>query len=833
MTEPAGTPFPQPIPPELLYRVCRPEELAFETTAELPPVEDGIGQKRAASALRLALGMQHPGYNLFALGEHGAGKYAFVRGAVEKAQASWPAPSDWCYVNNFAEPHKPHALRLPAGRARPLRDDVDRLIEELRLALPAAFESEEYRNRKTVIQEQFKERQEQGFHALQERAKRCDVAILRTPMGLALAPLRDGEVLGPQEFEALTAEEKQQRQQASEQMQKELGEFLHEVPGWEKQQRELLRALDREITVFVVGRPFDELMARWAELPEVAAHLTTVRQDVIDNVDDFLPKEAGPQIVLGPPGRVGGEPDPLRRYRINVLVANTAPADAGADARPAAPIIYEDHPTLPNLVGRVEHLAQFGTLVTDFTLIKAGALHRANGGCLILDARKVLSNPLAWETLKRVLRSSCIRIESPAEQLGWSATTTLEPQPIPLDVKVVLLGEPILYYLLNAHDPEFSELFRVAADFETAVDRDADGTRMFAGLIGTLAQRAGAKPLSRSGVARVVEHASRLAGDALKLTTHTDTLEDLIREADFWANEASATLIEDCHVEEAIAARIFRSDRLRERVQEQIARGTVLIETEGARVGQINGLSVLQLDRFAFGKPSRISCQVRLGKGEVIDIEREVALGGPLHAKGVLILSSYLAGRYARERPLSLSASLVFEQSYGGIEGDSASSAELYALLSALAQIPVRQSLAVTGSVDQQGRVQAIGGVNEKIEGFFDICRERGLSGEQGVIIPRTNVPHLMLRKDVVEACREGRFRIFAVASIDEGMAILTGVPAGEADAVGEFPIGSVNRAVAGRLAAFLRSAQKYAAAEKKSERSRGKDKNGDGERRP
>ncbi|HYN39231.1 MAG TPA: ATP-binding protein, partial [Rhodospirillales bacterium] len=528
-------------------------------------------------------------------------------------------------------------------------------------------------------------------------------------------------------------------------------------------------ALDKEITVFAAGRPFDELMARWADLPEVTAHLDAVRQDVIDSVDEFLPKEAGPQIIIGPPGRASAEPDPFRRYRVNVLVANDAGPD-GANPGPAAPIVYEDHPTLPNLVGRVEHLAQFGTLITDFSLIKAGALHRANGGCLILDARKVLTNPFAWETLKRVLRSSCIRIESPAEQLGWSATTTLEPQPIPLDVKVVLLGEPMLYYLLNAYDPEFTELFRVAADFESVIDRDEAGTRLFAGLIGTMARRAGARPLARSGVARVVEHASRLAGDAQKLATHTETLEDLVREADFWAGEAGAVAIEERHVEEAIAARIFRSDRLRERIQEQIARGTVLIETDGARIGQINGLSVLQLDRFAFGKPSRISCRVRLGKGEVVDIEREVALGGPLHAKGVLILSSYLAGRYARERPLSLSASLVFEQSYGGIEGDSASSAELYALLSALAEIPIRQSLAVTGSVDQQGRVQAIGGVNEKIEGFFDVCAARGLSGEQGVLIPASNVPHLMLRKDVVDACRAGRFRVFAVASIDEGI---------------------------------------------------------------
>ena len=828
MNDTAAPSAPQPVPPELLYRTCPPDELPFATTAELAPLADGIGQKRAAAALHLSLGMRHPGYNLFALGPHGTGKYAFVRDAVEKARASWPAPSDWCYVNNFSEPHKPRALRLPAGRARPLRGDVEHLIDELRLALPAAFESEEYRNRRNVIQEHLKERQEQGFQGLQERGREREVAILRTPMGLAIAPIRNGEVLSPQEFDALSPEEKQQRKQASEQMQKELGEFLKAVPGWEKEQRDQLRALDREITIFAVGRPFEELIARWSDLPQVKAHLDKVREDVIESAEEFLPREApGPQIVIGGPGRAAGpEPDPFRRYRINVLVSN---AD-GPEAPPQAPVIYEDHPTLSNLVGRVEHLAQFGTLVTDFSLIKAGALHRANGGCLILDAHKVLANGFSWETLKRTLRSSCIRIESPAEQLGWSATTTLEPQPIPLDVKVVLLGDPFLYYTLSGLDTEFAELFRVAADFETDIDRDKPNTRLFASLIGTIAARAGTRPLARSGVARIVEHASRLAGDATKLAIHADTLENVVREADFWAGDAGAAVIERGHVEEAIAARIFRSDRLRERIQEQIRRGTMLIETEGARVGQINGLSVMQLGGFAFGKPSRISCRVRLGKGDVIDIEREVALGGPLHSKGVLILASYLAGRYARERPLSLSASLVFEQSYGGVDGDSASSTELYALLSALSEIPIQQSLAVTGSVDQQGRVQAIGGVNEKIEGFFDVCQARGLTGYQGVLIPATNVPHLMLRHDVVEACRAGRFRVFPISTIDEGIALLTGRPAGEADASGEFPIGSVNHAVAARLATLLRSAQKFAAATKKKKGRPGKDEDTDRE---
>jgi lon-related putative ATP-dependent protease len=815
-------PLPAPLPAERLHRTCRADELGFETTAEVEPIWDGIGQKRADAAVRLALGMKHRGYNLFALGPAGAGKFAFVHSAAEKAAATWPLPSDWCYLNNFAEPHRPRALALPAGRARALALDMEHLVEDLRAALPAAFESEEYRNRKTVIQEHAKERQEQVFSDLQSRARQQDVALVRTPMGLALAPIRDGEVLSPQEFEQLPAEDKQRRQQSFERLQKELQEFLQTLPRWEKEQREQIRELDRDVTLAAVGAPIEDVKRRWADQPAVLAHLEAVRQDVIDNVDDFVPKEQGPQIVIGPQGRGPSPADQLlRRYRVNVLVDQSRPLAGGNGTEPRAPIVYEDHPTLANLVGRIEHQAQFGTLVTDFTLIKAGALHRANGGCLILDVRKLLTNPFAYETLKRALRSGCIRIESIAEQIGWTTTTILEPEPIPLDVKVALLGEPMLYYLLSIYDPEFSELFRVAADFETEMDRDLAGTTLYVRMLAALVRRLETRPLDRSGAARLVDHASRLASDAQKLATHTDTIEDVIREADFWAGDAGAVVISGEHVQQAIDARTFRSDRLRERVQEAIRRGTLVVESSGARVGQVNGLAVISLNNFAFGKPSRISCQVRLGKGEVIDIEREVALSGPLHAKGVLILGAYLGGRYARQKPLSLSASLVFEQSYSGVEGDSASSAELYALLSALSEIPIKQSLAVTGSVDQQGRVQAIGGVTEKIEGFFDVCAARGLTGEQGVLIPAANVEHLMLRRDVVDACAEGRFHVFPVETIDQGIALLTGVPAGEADAAGEYPRGTVNHAVANRLAQLTRAALKFAAVAEGKKKSR------------
>ncbi len=806
----------KPLPPEALYTACDVGDLPFETTAELESVDEVVGQDRAAEAVRFAIGMKHGGYNLFALGPAGTGKYNFVRRHVEKSVTEWATPSDWCYVHNFSEPHRPHALKLPPGQARPFHDDMAHLIDELRLAIPAAFESDEYRNRKSVIQEQFKEHQEEAFNELQARAKKEDVALLRTPVGLALAPIKDGEVLNPKEFQELSEEEKERRQKASEALQKNLEALLHELPKWEKQQRGQIRQLNREVTLYAVGHSIDELKKRWKDHAGVLEHLEAVRNDVIDNADDFLPQgQQGPQLIIGPAGlsQTGGAAS-FRRYEVNVLVdqgRNDPETGDGAQVK-GAPLVYEDHPTQPNLVGRIEHLAQFGTLVTDFTLIKAGALHRANGGCLTLDARKVLTQPFAWETLKRALRSGCVRIESPAESMGWSTTTTLQPEPIPLDVKVMLLGEPLLYYLLTYYDPEFGELFQVAADFDTRMDRKSDATLTYARLIGAIAGRAGLRALNRGAVGRIVEHGARLAGDSEKLTTHMDTLKDLVREADFWAGDAGADTVAAEHVQKAIDAKTYRSDRLRQRVQEEIGRGTIVIATDGEQVGQVNGLAVIQLNHFAFGKPNRISCRVRLGKGDVVDIEREVALGGPLHSKGVLILSSYLGSRFAREQPLSLFASLVFEQSYGGVDGDSASSAELYALLSALSQIPIRQSLAVTGSVDQNGRVQAIGGVNEKIEGFFDICAARGLTGEQGVLIPSSNVKHLMLRRDVVEACREGRFHVYAVDSVDQGIEILAGIPAGEAGENGEYPIGTVNRAVVGRLAAFARKAREFTA---------------------
>jgi lon-related putative ATP-dependent protease len=794
-----------PLAAAALRLCCDPECLPFTTTDELDELNEVIGQERAVDALHFGIGIKRAGFNLFALGPSGVGKDHLVRRALERRAKREPVPDDWCYVNNFADARKPSALRLPPGRALPFRRDMEKLVEELKAAVPAVFESEEYRNRREAVDEEFKHRQESRFEALQKKALAKNIGLIRTPVGLALAPVRDGEVIKPDLFEKLPEAEREAVKKDISELQDELQDLLRQVPRWERDQRERVRGLNRDLVSFAVGHLIDEQLDCYRDLPVVVDYLGKVQADVIDNADVFvrraMPQEGdNPQL---PPGMAGQAEEAIfRRYRVNVMV--TREPDSGA------PVTFEDHPTFENLIGRIEYMSQFGTLVTDFNLIKAGALHRANGGYLVLDARRMLMQPLAWEELKRALRARLIEIQSAGQLLSVVSTVSLAPEPIPLDVKIVLMGDRAIYYLLSSADPEFRELFKVPADFDDRVPLTDESRLLYARMVATIARREDLRPLNREAVARVIERAARLAGDSERLTTHLEAIADLMREADFWAGEAGTTLIGAQHVERAIAARTRRSDRARERIQEEIRRGTIHIDTGGAVVGQVNGLSVLQLDDFAFGQPSRITARVRLGRGQVIDIEREVALGGPLHSKGVLILSSYLAARFALDKPMSLNASLVFEQSYGGVEGDSASSAELYALLSALADVPIKQSFAVTGSVDQLGRAQAIGGVNEKIEGFFDVCKAAALTGEQGVLIPASNVKHLMLRQDVVDAVEAGKFQVYPIETIDQGIEVLTGVAAGALGPDGTYPPGTINRRIDDRLIAFAEAARRF-----------------------
>jgi lon-related putative ATP-dependent protease len=669
------------------------------------------------------------------------------------------------------------------------------MIDELRAALPAIFESEDYQRRRGAIDSSLHGQAEAAFAVLAAKAEAEGVAIIRTPMGFAVAPAKDGKVVPPEEFGAWPEEKQAEARGHVDAIEKELEQTLRSIPRFEKQRRDAVRALDRETAKFVIDQAVDDAAQPFADLPAVREHLEAVRADLVENVQLFL-EQPGQGAEGLPPGLRAGSP--LDRYAVNVLVTRNGDGDG-------APVVEELHPTLGNLLGRVEHLPIQGALVTNFRMIRPGALHRANGGTIVIDARALLTEPFSWEALKRALTRGEIVIEDLARFVGLTQTVSLEPDPIPLDAKVVLVGERFLYYLLEAYDPELARHFKVLADFDDEAPRTPESEAMLARLVATLARQAKARPLDREAVARAVEHAARLAGDQERLTLLAEELRDLVIEAGHWAGAAGRAATTRADVDRAIAEQRRRQERPVLLTREAILRGLALIDTAGERVGQVNGLSVLGIGALAFGRPTRITARVRPGGGRILDIEREVELGGPIHSKGVLILSGFLAGRYAIESGMSLQASLVFEQSYGEVEGDSASAAELIALLSAVAGLPLRQDLAITGSVNQHGDIQPIGGVNEKIEGFFEICAARGLTGTQGVIIPASNVQHLMLREEVVEACAAGRFAIHAVSGIDEALALLTGRVAGTRGTDGRFPYGTVNGRVEAALARFAR----------------------------
>jgi lon-related putative ATP-dependent protease len=785
-----------PLEAEALRRPCDPDQFTFDTTADLEDLEEVIGQGRAVDALHFGIGIQQKGYNLFALGPNGTGKYTSVHRSVSHQAQKEPVPSDWCYVFNFSQPDRPQALRLPAGQGAVLSQEMKRLVEELFVVIPAAFEGEEYQNQRRAIESEFQDKQESALEEIRQEAEKSQIALIRTPAGLAFAPLADKEVIKPDEFMKLPEDRRKQIESQIEELQQRLQSIIRQVPNWMREGRKRVQELNEQVAVFTITPLFEEIQAKFADLSDVLDYLKAVQADVIEHNHMFIDSSDDGETPSGPAGASVAAQSSKRgfanRYRVNAIV------DHG-DSQ-GAPVIYEQNPTFANLIGRLEHVAQMGALLTDFTLIKPGALHQANGGYLILDARKLLLQPFAWEGLKQALQSEEIRIESPGQAYSLITTVSLEPQPIPLDVKVILLGERMLYYLIHQHDPDFEELFKVAADFEDQMDRSETNNMAYARLVSTLARKESLRHFDRAAVSKVIERSARMVEDSERLSTHMQSVADLLREANYWAAEAGADIVGRQHVQAAVDAQVRRASRIRDRVQEEILRETILVDTSGEKIGQINGLSVLMLGNFSFGRPSRITARMRMGKGEVIDIERQVELGGPLHSKGVLILSSYLGSRYAADRPLSLSASLVFEQSYGGVDGDSASSAELYALLSALSEAPIKQSLAVTGSVNQHGHVQAIGGVNEKIEGFYDICNSRGLTGDQGVLIPAANIKHLMLREDVVNAVADGKFHIYPIETIEQGIEVLTGLPAGEMDDEGAFPEGSINHLIVQRL---------------------------------
>lgn len=796
---------------EQLYRKCDAAKFDFTTTADLEERLSALGQDRAICAVELGINIKSRGYNLFCLGPEGTGKTSLVKRILEKEGKQRPTPDDWAYVYNFDEPHKPIAVNFPAGAAAGFAKDMEEFAYAMEHDLPEAVKNELYEEQLSVIREKYQEKRNDYVKVLQKKAKGKKVSLLHMPMGVVVAPMKNGEIISPDVFDTLSDDEKNEIMADLNAMQEEIAQHQDDAPGWEEKQTEEIKKLQEKLVKDAIKKPINDIKQKYRGNKKVAEYLKAVQNYILENIPSFVPnydQDSKPQTEEEPMAGLLSqlknqqEEDKYSKFKVNVVVKNVP--DSGA------PIVLLDHPTQGNLVGKVERIQQFGALITDFTLIKGGALHRANGGFLLIDARKLLLQPYSWDSLKRALASKEIKIEAPSEDTSFS-TISLDPQPIPLDVKVVMTGDAELYDLLSERDPDFSDYFKVEADFGMIIDRTDENEVEYAKLIGSLTKKKNLRSLNKQAVARVIEYSSRLADDSEKLTAHVSSIGDLLKEADYWACKSKASQIGKNHVDQAIKSQIYRSDRVNRAMLEQIDKGTILLDVKGERVGQINGLVVYNFTRNSFGKPTRITTQVRLGRGEFINIEREVAMSGPIHSKGVLILQALIANRFAKRSPLSLSASIVFEQSYGGVDGDSASSTEYYCMLSAIANLPIKQSLAVTGSINQFGEIQPIGGVNEKIEGFFEVCKYNGLTGKQGVIIPRTNVVNLMLREDVLEAVENGQFSIYAIDDVDDGIELLTGIPAGKADKRGRFPKGTVNYMVQQSLEEYYRDYVKFA----------------------
>ncbi|MEN8189974.1 MAG: ATP-binding protein [Thermodesulfobacteriota bacterium] len=772
--------------------ICDPKQFSFETTGEVEELTRFIGQDRALEAVDFGVSIRSQGFNLFVVGPEGSGRHSVIQSFINRKAAEEPTPADRCYVENFEQPHHPLALDFPPEKGPIFRHEMHELIDTLKTTIPAMIEGENYQARKMAITDSLQQRIDKLYHEVEERAKEDNVAVIKTEQGI-LFTTRDeeGKPLNTEAFLKLPKQRRKKYEKLIEKYQVELQQAIHQISILKREAEENKRNLKKDTGRLAVTHLVNTLRKKYEGRDKVVGYLDQVENQIVEGVDDFLyhPDKEGPALF----GLMGSAPS-FKQYEVNVLVGRK---------KNGAPVVYEDLPTYQNLHGRIEHKAKMGVLSTHFTLIKGGSLHLANGGYIIIDVDRLLRQPFAYEGLKRTLRSKMIKIEPVERLLGLMSTTTLEPEPIELATKVVLIGSPLIYYLLNAYDPEFQSLFKVLADFEHAMDLDRESLTLYATLLATVAKENELLPLHRSAVAKVIEHAARQAGDYEKLSLHIREFLDLLQEANYLALKGEKRCVSGDEIETALEAARRRGGRIRDQLFESIAKGVRLIDTRGSVTGQVNGLSVIQLAGNSFGCPTRITALTRSGKGNVVDIEREVKLGGAIHSKGVMILESYLGARYARKIPLSLRASLVFEQSYGGVDGDSASCAELCVLVSSIAGVAINQSLAITGSMNQQGEVQAIGGVNEKIEGFFDLCDERGLTGEQGVIIPASNRRHLMLRKEVVEAIDKELFSVYTVEHVDDALELLTGLSAGSMDSGGNYPDDSINGMVEKALQGF------------------------------
>lgn len=813
------------VPAEELVWRCDPSLLPFTCTADMTPLEDFVGQSRAIRAIEFGLGVNKPGFNIFVTGLTGTGKTSIIKAFLKKVTAEKrgpeedsPFPEDWCYVYNFGDPDRPQALNIRRGWGKILKKDMEDLVQTLQQEARKTFESEEFAGQRQAMLEQVQRKQQEIMERLMEEARKSGFTLRFSPSGVALIPLQDGKPMQEEDYLTLEPERKRALEEKRGEIEKQVEEALREGKRLERQIADRLQALEQQAGEYLVRIPLGELREKYREYPKVVSYLNAVREHILKNLHGFIKggdgaQAAGPLVALRP---VEASADPFLPYRVNVFVDN------GETQGP--PIIIETNPTYHNLFGVVEKRPVMGGFVTDFTQVKAGSISRANGGYLVLYDRDVLSNPGVWEALQRVIKNRELRIEEPATFFGWLPPQGLRPDPIPTDTKVIMIGDPLLYHTLSTLDPDFRETFKVKADFNFEIERSNDNIVAYACFISAYCRREALRHFDLSGVARVIEHGARLVEDQQKLSTRFGDIVDLLIESNYWAEKSGSDLVTGEHVEKAVEEKTFRLNLIEERIRQMIAEETLLVDVTGAVVGQVNGLAVYQIGDFSFGKPTRITAKTFMGRGGIINIEREAKLSGRTHDKGVLILSGYLGAKYAQDRPLSLSASLCFEQSYEGVDGDSASSTELYAIVSSLAGVPIKQGIAVTGSVNQNGEIQAIGGINRKIEGFFDVCRIKGLTGEQGVLIPRANLRNLMLRRDVVEAVAQGKFHIYAASTLDEGIEVLTGVPAGTRDRQGRYLPSSLNGLVEKRLEAYSKRLRRAGlpAASKRTEEEEG-----------
>jgi predicted ATP-dependent protease len=812
------------ITPEQLRWQCDPALFDFDCTKDLAPLREFIGQERATRAIEFGLSMDHDGYNIYVAGLTGTGKTSMVKTYLEKlvqerqAKGLGDDPEDWCYVYNFADPDRPHALSLPGGKGKALRDNMSGLLRRLKEELAKAFSSEEYQEYKKALAEKSQAEQQRLFEEVGDEARRHNFALQVTPLGPVVVPLADNRPLSQDEYLALKESARKKLEAKRGELTKKLQATIEKAREIDSQAAEKLEDNDREIADATVSRLFASLIREYKGSEKAIQYISDLKSYTLEKVTIFKGEEEREQAAPGlPAGYILHDRDPFLPFQVNVFVDNSATK--------GPPVIDEPNPTYPNMFGKIERRFLFGGYLSDHTMLKPGVLHLANGGYLLLGARDVLSNPGVWLALKRAIKTREVRIEDPLEAFGLVAPQGLRPQPVPVEVKIVLIGDVLLYQLLSIHDEDFWEIFKVKADFNFEIDRTRENLMAFAAFIAGCCEECEIRHFDPTGVARVVEYASRMVADQDKLSSRFAQITQLVKESEYWARREGASLVSGGHVETAVEERRFRHNLPDERIRDMIDRGTIMIDLDGAVVGQVNGLSVYMLGDYSFGKPSRITCKTFLGRRGVINIERESQLSGKTHDKGVLILSGYMGWKYAQDSPLSLSASLCFEQSYQGVDGDSASSAELYALLSDLSGAPINQNIAVTGSVNQKGEIQAIGGVNQKIEGFFQVCKTKGLAGDQGVMIPRQNIRNLMLREDLVEAVGEGKFHVYAVSTVDEGIEVLTGIPAGERRKDGTYPRSSINYRVDRRLKQMADKLRRFS-------NSAGANKKGDSEAR-